>query len=313
MATEDENYYYVKGVKIFKLPTSSGVINYKEIRNKLDSEFNKVVSNFLSKITNNENLILSCSEELRTPYVIFVNENNELAEEFSSIKEIFLTNPNLDRKSFEEFLQSNNIKIGEESNTELGKALLNQFNLNNLNLLKQEFDKCTYFQYFIPLVTFNMYSNTSHQNLLIFNKNEHVITWIEPQFSGDKLNNNRIILIKNTINSIKNFLITDKIERNKYQIDIPSKPCPQSITLDKNCMFWTLLLTIILIENPNATIDEVSEAVLTKYPTANELAVFMRNFKSLLSSIMIGGKKQKKTKRRNLKKRKHTTKLSRFH
>jgi hypothetical protein len=111
-------------------------------------------------------------------------------------------------------------------------------------------------------------------------------------------------------------LVPDEKIRSDYSIDMPSKNCPQAITEDNNCMFWTLLLTVTLIVNKNSTIDEVSSAILTCYDTKEKLADLMIKFKKFIIELAkdnnitakTAGKRRKtnKLKLKNRKTRKNT-------
>ena len=65
-----------------------------------------------------------------------------------------------------------------------------------------------------------------------------------------------------------------------YEIITPTKTCPQIIADDRNCMFWTMLLTLHCVLNPHIkTIDEISTKLLKKYPDKDTLGKYMNEFK----------------------------------
>lgn len=309
--TETEDFYIVNNVKIFKFPTKPLITTEQDedLRSDLTYGFSRMFSNFLKKNINmseeDKQKFNICTESLKIPLFMFYDPTTKALKTFDEKKKLTsyaFKNPIFSAKKIVEKLKQNNF-ILDKPQSDLGENYFEEkFVTNSLFLLKEEFKDCNYFQYFIPLVVFNIDSKVSHQNLLLINKNDQVVTWIEPQFDSKIIGTERVTLIRNTINTLLDFLIQDKKIRQEYQIDYPAKICPQAITLDKNCMFWSFLLAMELVINNNSTIDEVSEAMLKKFPDKKSLSEYMNNFKVYVSEFAKDGGKRRKTIRRKVKK-----------
>jgi len=328
--TETEDFYIIKGVKIYKFPKKPLLTPDQDdsLRQSLRS-FSTMFSNFLKKNINftGDSDTNICTESLSIPLIIFldpstlsVKDVDESLQKHEPLKFLALKDPIFTFDDFNRYLKSHNYKI---DNTPKGimyrHYVEDRLLLNSLYRIKEEFNKCNHLQYFIPLVTINVYSKTSHQNLLIINKNDRVVTWIEPQYDP-KITPDSAPLILKTINTLLDQLIEDPLLRNDYQIDYPTKICPQAIAEDKNCMFWTFLLAMHLFINNNSTIDEVTQSMLTKFPDKKSLNAYMNDFKVYIKQYdwykeedkyddFGGRRKHRRTIRRKPKNRKRTRKF----
>ena len=280
-------------VKIMEFPDNTPISADEEsaLRSYLTLNLHEQVKKILQNYAVDDDTISFCSESLSFPRIIYFDKTRKLTSSTNPEKSGFELKNAVDKKIFKQFLEKSNIQ--EDPSIIEGSEFLNNFYSNNFDLIKQEFETCQYLQYFIPLTTFNVYSSVGHQNLLLFNKEDKRVTWIEPQYDSNISERNKK-LVEDIILKILKFL---GIKPSEYTIDLPTKECPQSITMDRNCMFWTLLLTITLIDNPKSTIDEVSSAILKKYPTKEVLSKYIENFKVILNNT-VGGKRRKLTRRR---------------
>lgn len=283
-------------VKIMEFPDNNPLTDDEEsvLRLYLTLNLHEQIKKILKLYAINDDTISFCSEGLSFPRIIYFDKTRKLTSSTNPDKIGFELKNAVDKKNFKEFLEKSDIK--EDPTNVEGVQFLNNFYSNNFDLIKQEFKTCKYLQYFIPLAIFNVYSSTGHQNLLLFNKVDKRVTWIEPQYNSN-ISERYKKLVEDVIVKILKFL---EINPSEYTIDSPTKECPQSITMDKNCMFWTLLLTITLIDNPKSTIDEVSSAILKKYPTKEVLSKYIENFKVILNGT-VGGKRHTRRRKGNRK------------
>jgi hypothetical protein len=303
-----EGLISVNDVKLFIFPDEPPLTKTQDSRLRLyyNQNFHTAIIKLLKQQVPDNKTVSYCSQPLSFPRILYVDKTKTLTDSKNPEKiQYALKNAISTKEQLRDFLKKSNI-MDNPSVTE-GKSYIMALDENDFNSIKIEFQECTNLQYFIPLTTFPIYNNFGHQNLLLFNKDDKRVTWIEPQYEDAKFEGDKI-LIKDIIIKLLKFL---ELNPSEYTLDLPSKQCPQSITLDDNCMFWTLMLSMFLMLNPKSTIDEVSSAILEKFPTKELLSKFIENFKVGAYNLMEleGGKrKRRRTIRRKPKNRKRTRK-----
>jgi hypothetical protein len=297
-------------IKLLEIDEITGPdVNEDQVKEILRKNYNKIINFMISDVTGQE--LDTCSQELSFIKAFHLNNKNEISTESSETRKV-LTGPIIFKDEFNEILLKNKIILNDPALIKKYDTMF-EFNKASLTVMKDEFNfRCKNIQYFVPLSIYEAYNPIGHRNLLIFNKEEKVVTWIEPNYSED-ITPQKI----KDITAIIKFLIGEFIDTlvYEYSIDMPSKVCPQTIAYDRNCTFWTLLLTVTLILNKNSTIDEVSSAILTCYDTKEKLGEFMVKFKKFIielatdhNLIQSAGKrkKTKKSKSKNRKTRRNT-------
>jgi len=161
-------------------------------------------------------------------------------------------------------------------------------NATNIPLIKKQVRECSGDQFvFIPLTLYPRDSHkvASHANGIIISKARGTVMRIEPQLKESELKGKTKDYHDNIERGIVKFaemigLSDPTVERINYT-------CPQGITDDKNCIFWTIFLTYQILKNlykkqhPNITIQAISAK------PKEELDTLMRNFKSELVTKII--------------------------
>lgn len=172
---------------------------------------------------------------------------------------------------------------------------------SQLKQIKEEFSRCKNQYYIIPYATKRL-ATSGHQNLIILDKlNQHVI-YIEPAYYA----NTEFGKYMTSVEKYRVDRILEELELTNYTKILPVTPYPQSIAEDKNCMFWTFLITVTFLLNPQAkTPDEVANAIIKKYPDQQSLIKYIEGFRLVLSkfievpmSAIQTGSKRRKTYRK---------------
>jgi hypothetical protein len=289
----------VDNVQLFMFPERPPLrpIHEYQLREYYQGDFHTAIIKLLTNQFPKNETVSYCSEPLSFPKVIYVDKTNRLTDSKNPEKtERLLKQAISSRQQFIDYLKEK--QIMDNPNVTEGKVYITALNENDFITMKQEFKQCTNLQYFVPLSTFRVYDEVGHQNLLLFNKDDKRVTWIEPQYENVEYYKQTAPLITDIVNRLLNLF---ELTTENYSIELPTKPCPQSVTKDDNCMFWTLMLTFYLMLNPKSTIDEVSSAVLKKFPTKELLSQHIQNFKVGAYNLMNagGGKRKRRRTRRH--------------
>jgi hypothetical protein len=175
-----------------------------------------------------------------------------------------------------------------------------------LNRIKKEFYSCKNQYYIIQVGTFPLISDTGHANAIILDRVNKRAIYIEPQFYGitnEELKTKSEILGKFQKTIIEKIL--SLLDIPNYETVLPVTAYPQSIAADKNCLYWTFLITVTYLMNLNVkSTDEISKAIIKKYPSKTELVDYIISFTTILFSIVISLNLLKKGARRKTKRRK---------
>jgi hypothetical protein len=170
-----------------------------------------------------------------------------------------------------------------------------------LETIKKELFECSNQYYLVSLSTIVLFNNYGHQNFLIFDKVNEIVIYIDPQYYGYRTEIGRYLTAQ------QNLILTKVLERlgiPEYNKVLPYTPFPQSIANDENCMFWTFLVTICFLLNPNTTSpDEIADAITTKYPDRESLLKYIESFKEILARFLLKNKKAGKRRRRTYRKK----------
>lgn len=146
----------------------------------------------------------------------------------------------------------------------------------NITAIKYDYYNCVgsvdFFYIPLTLVHIDLLNNPRHANGIIVSKSKGTYFRIEPQYSADGVQLDTPELyqgIEKALNEIgaKNFTRTEL-----------NTTCPQNLTQDENCLFWTAYLTREILRNmyknqdPNTTISQVS--AMGKDKLENEIKLF---------------------------------------
>jgi hypothetical protein len=183
---------------------------------------------------------------------------------------------------------------------------------NNLNLpadindVKQKFKDCASNNLFVVALTAfplrklppgeSVY--VSHANILVIAKNLGKVYWIEPETTGSPAYEEKMK------SSIK--VLVNEIGLRDPEVVIPNTTCPQGLTNDTDCMFWSYVIFTLIMLNPQEKDHNVLiRNFMEKYPTKEALSQYINGFKtSVLSSVPSSGATRKRTiKKKNHKKR----------
>jgi hypothetical protein len=152
--------------------------------------------------------------------------------------------------------------------------------------LKQQYPKCSSPFLYIPLtliaITLKGYPQSAHANGILIGRNGTVFR-IEPQYDpkiGVKIDKN----IDSAVVDIAN-QIGLKDPRFVELNDV----CPQAITLDENCIFWTLFIMNEILRNMYKIKDPNDVIKLYVSKPKPELDALIKNFKTELITKIIPG------------------------
>jgi len=141
--------------------------------------------------------------------------------------------------------------------------------------------------------------STGHQNLIILDKVNKQVIYIEPQYYGNTTKVGKRLTDeqnKRLDRLLQEFGIPE------YQRVLPVTVYPQSIAYDENCMFWTFLITVTFLMNPSVrNPDLIAQAIIKKYPTQQTLIEYIEGFRAILGKMITiippEGGKRKRTRR----------------
>lgn len=288
----------------------------------LNPMYSKILVLFLKSFKNSLRVESStlCSEDLRLIVDIFIDETNLGFYKYYSIKQITFEQLKgivpLDKtsKRYREVIFTDNDvqmfvnklpNITESNKQKLIKEISVYTSKTNLSLknIKEEFLKCTSQYYIIPLSLSRLYTG-GHKTLIILDKFNKNAMFIEPRYYATNDTNLSEIMNKQENDILDKIL--NEIEISEYQKILPITPFPQSIAGDKNCMFWTFLITVTFLLNPGAKDPNViAEAIIKKYPTKEELIDYIVSFRTIVGQFTYyfrkdveGGKKRRRTYRK---------------
>ncbi len=167
-----------------------------------------------------------------------------------------------------------------------------------LKAIKQEFLACKNQYYMIPYAIKRL-TYMGHQNLIILDKVNKQVIYIEPQYYGNTTKVGKEVTDeqnKRLDRLLQEFGIPE------YQKVLPVTLYPQSIADDENCMFWTFLITVTFLMNPSVrNPDIIAQAIVKKYPTKQTLVEYIEGFRSILGKMITiippEGGKRKRTRR----------------
>jgi len=308
-------------------------INFKE---KLNNSFKNILFNFL-KNTNDIPIDTKslCGEHLKffTGFVFLTDKNNKIIglykDKVGNFNEKIGKYPNAIREKTEEIPMFNfeDIKLSprisnpinyiskiayDETMQSIKRNFETKTNPAIFDTIKSEFSKCKNPYYIIPIMYYHSVGSTDtytgHQNLIFLDKVKQRLIYIEPQFYGTNEQIGKDVLVsRNKI--AEEFL--KKMNLSNYQIVLPITPYPQSISKDKDCIFWTFLITVTYLINPDVSSpDVIAQTIIKKYPSRTELINYIQGFKEKLGKYVksyetvttqkLGGKKRNKRKTRKI-------------
>lgn len=155
-----------------------------------------------------------------------------------------------------------------------------------IETLKQQYPQCRSPFLYIPLtlipISLKDPAQSSHANGILIGRNGTVFR-IEPQYDpkiGIKINKD--------INSAV-VDIADKIGLKDPRFVELNDVCPQAITLDENCIFWTLFIMNEILRNMYKIKDPNDVIKIYMSKSKEELDALIKNFKTELITKIIPG------------------------
>lgn len=178
----------------------------------------------------------------------------------------------------------------------------NTWETYSFETIKKKFRECASSNYFTVYLSLkpltDQLGTSAHANMLVIAKNRGVVYWIEPQTKLMEVNYTNE-LHKSIKKLVEDLGMADPTIINPVQV------CPQTITGDLNCMFWTYLIFILILLNPNKDHNDLVKQFLSKYSTKELLTRYIDGFKrNTLETLAPSAGRRRKTIRRYLKKRK---------
>ena len=179
--------------------------------------------------------------------------------------------------------------LPDETNEYIIRGSLDR-NRDAFEVNKKRFRECKYSYTFVPLHlrSFNGFDGVTpaqnHQNGILISKKGNVIR-IEPSGSQDSSTN----IINNVID--KGVLdVANKIGLTDATFIPINQVCPQAITTDENCMFWTLFICHEIMKNVNKIPDPNDVIALYSSKPKEELEELIKQFKvELVQKIIPNG------------------------
>jgi len=164
-----------------------------------------------------------------------------------------------------------------------------------INALRYDFFNCPRDRYFfIPIglvgVKQGRFVTDSHANAIIINKQRGTVMRIEPSYS-DPINDKREVVeredkIKQGIISLVNDIGLKDPTYKEFDAT-----CPQSISRDRNCMFWTSYIFQMILLNLDR--DPVAVVNMVSKKPREELLALIENYKlELITKIIPHGLKR---------------------
>ena len=133
------------------------------------------------------------------------------------------------------------------------------------------FNKCDAFVIFLNIIL-RAEDKEGHANILYFRKSDKTIFWIEPQISGTHQYTEYVLPFVDAIK--KRLNIVD------YKTIHPEGTCIQAVAKDKNCVFWSFLLYLLILRGEAKTAEEATKMILQKFPTPELLRNYIEKMKS---------------------------------
>ena len=162
------------------------------------------------------------------------------------------------------------------------------------------------FQVNISYISFTKFgrikSVPGHRSLFLYNIEENKGYYIDPSNTANEYFE-RYISYKNALlgkkqitgsYSINNDIVSSKLYEiipkitkiEDMTIEIPNYDFPQSKVKDKNCVFWTLFLTELFVDQffreRKLNLEEILDELYEKYPTNEELSELIEKYKKEL-------------------------------
>lgn len=175
----------------------------------------------------------------------------------------------------------------------------------DINNIKKKFRECALNNLFIihmsAIPIRNIPPNetyTSHANILVIAKNRGIVYWIEPQTTVNPKYEE--LMIK----SIKDLVA--EIGMPGATVINPVEVCPQAVTQDRNCMFWSYVIFLLIMLNPQERDHNVLiKNFMEKYPTKELLEGYINGLKRFLFSMAFRSGSGRR--RRTYRKKRRTT------
>jgi hypothetical protein len=175
----------------------------------------------------------------------------------------------------------------------------------DIETIKKQYKECLSNDLFVVHLTIYPISDTglsghiTHANILVISKARGTVYWIEPQTT---LNTAYEELM---IKSIKK--LVSEIGMTDPEVINPVETCPQMIAGDKNCMFWSYIILLLILLNPGVRDhNTLIKGFMNKYSTKEALINYMNGLKL----FMVDPDKYKGSGRRRSIRRKHIKKRS---
>jgi hypothetical protein len=297
----------------------------ESLRTLLQKDYQSIIIEFLKAFKDVRVNLDICGENVKYINVVYAGLDSENR---LSIIDITQTKPSNVREHLAHIIKpedidvylnevkqsasKSNIVVSPTFEETLRKKVETLDNSNKINQIKRELTECTSQYYLIPVGSFPLITRSGHSNLMIVNKQNKQVFYIEPQFYGTdtetlKQKSSRVFSLQ------KGFIvkILNLLELYGYKVVYPVTAYPQSIANDRNCLFWTFLITCLFLINPQVERpDDIAKAILKKYPLKEDLVEYIETFKNIvyiihdsIQSLKTGGKTRRSKKNRKTLKR----------
>jgi hypothetical protein len=164
-----------------------------------------------------------------------------------------------------------------------------------INTLRYDFFNCPRDRYFfIPInltgVRGGRFSTTGHANAIIINKQRGTVIRIEPGYDNSRPGNRQVVEREDKIKQGIISLVNDIGLKDPTYKEFDAT-CPQSISLDKNCIFWTSYIFQTMLLNLDK--DPVAAINMVSKKPREELLALIENYKlELITKIIPHGLKR---------------------
>lgn len=173
--------------------------------------------------------------------------------------------------------------------------------------IKTKFRECLSSNFFVIALSTVPLSDilgvSNHANMLVISKSRGTVYWIEPQGSPSYAESDYSQLMGKSIKK----LVTDLGMADPTIVN-PVTVCPQTISDDINCQFWSYIIFFLLMLNPREQDhNKLIQKFMQKYSTKEALTRYIDGFKrKMLEQISSSAGRRRHTHKRRVNKKRKT-------
>lgn len=150
-----------------------------------------------------------------------------------------------------------------------------------------DFKSCDTFVILLTILV-DVQDTIGHANILYIRKEDAKIFWIEPQYSTEGHPYEEFLLP--FIDAIQ-----ARLGIQSYTRIQPQGTCIQAVARDQNCVFWSLLLYVMVLTKQAETTEEATKIILARFKPGDELRNFIDSAKSTMYDNYIKAKTETST------------------